>query len=69
MTDKSPEPGDRVVARWAPCARQGEVEEVYCASDRYQRLEIAVRWNDGAWKTYDADRFISEGSNTWSLER
>ena len=64
-----PTPGDRVVARWQPGTRHGEVCEIYRPTRIYDRTEIAVRWNDGAWKSYDADRFLEKGFGTWELKR
>lgn len=63
------ERGDRVVARWQPGTRHGEVERVYPPALVIDPTEIVVRWNDGSSSTYDEHHFVSEGFGTWILRR
>jgi hypothetical protein len=64
-----PSRGDRVVARWQPGTRHGEVVEVFPARLLIDPTEVAVRWHDGGWKAYDEHRFIDRGWGTWELKR
>lgn len=65
-----PSRGDRVIDRWcASNLRHGEVEHVSRAQLVIEPTEVAVRWNDGSWKTYDVSRFVEDGSGTWALKR
>ena len=58
----TPLPGDRVISRC--CSVHGEI-----ASRLYDppRVEISVRWNDGALEIYDVSRFVSDGPSAWEL--
>jgi hypothetical protein len=70
MSAAIPTRGDRVVDRWcASGLHHGEVETVYPAKLQIEPTEVGVRWNDGSWTTYDASRFVPDGSGTWALKR
>lgn len=61
--------GDRVTAHNVPGVRHGVVETIYPARLLIEPTEVAVRWNDGAWKVYDLERFVPMGWGTWELNR